>query len=67
MRQRLLTDPDWSQKATLLLQDVYQGIEPEVQRGRVRTFAASLEGPPALGLFRVSRGPGTRDSCAEPV
>ncbi|NQT86392.1 hypothetical protein HQ560_06475, partial [bacterium] len=39
MRERLLTDPDWSQKATLMLQDVYQGIEPEVERGRVKYLA----------------------------
>jgi hypothetical protein len=39
MRQRLLTDPNWSQKATLMMQDVYQGIEPEVKRGRVKYLA----------------------------
>ena len=39
MRERLLTDPDWSRKATLMLQDVYQGIEPEVKRGRVEYLA----------------------------
>jgi len=39
MRERLLADPNWSQKATLMLQDVYQGIEPEVKRGRVKYLA----------------------------
>ena len=37
--KQLLTDPDWSQKAELILQDVYRGIEPEVQRGRVKHLA----------------------------
>jgi len=39
VHEQLLTDPDWSQKATLMLQDVYQGIEPEVERGRVKHLA----------------------------
>ena len=39
LQERLLTDPDWSQKATLVLQDVYRGIEPEVKRGRVKYLA----------------------------
>ena len=37
--EQLLTDPDWSQKAVLTLQDVYRGIEPQVQRGRVKHLA----------------------------
>jgi mono/diheme cytochrome c family protein len=39
LHERLLTDPDWTQKGTLLLQDVYLGIEPEVKRGRVKYLA----------------------------
>jgi hypothetical protein len=37
--KQLLTDPDWSQKGTLFLQDVYQGIEPEIRRGQVKYLA----------------------------
>jgi len=36
---QMLKDPDWTQKATMLVHDVYQGIEPEVQRGRARYLA----------------------------
>jgi len=36
---QMLTDPDWSQKATMLLYDVYLGIEPEVERGRAKYLA----------------------------
>ena len=36
---QMLKDPDWTQKATMLLHDVYQGIEPEVQRGRAKYLA----------------------------
>ena len=39
LREQLLTDPDWSHKAVMVLQDVYQGIEPEVARGRVKHLA----------------------------
>ncbi len=39
LHERLLTDPDWSQKGALLLQDVYQGIEPEIRRGQVKYLA----------------------------
>ncbi len=35
----MLKDPDWTQKATLMMHDVYQGIEPEVQRGRAKYLA----------------------------
>ncbi|MFH1732463.1 MAG: hypothetical protein ABIF82_12550 [Planctomycetota bacterium] len=44
LHERLLTDPDWSRKATLTLQDVYLGIEPEVRRGRVK-YLAVMEQP----------------------
>jgi hypothetical protein len=37
--EQMLRDPDWSRKATLLLQDVYQGIAPEVARGRAKYLA----------------------------
>jgi len=39
LHKRLLTDPDWSQKSTLLMTDVYQGIEPEIKRGQVKYLA----------------------------
>ena len=39
LREQLLAAPDWSQKGTLTLQDVYRGIEPEVERGRVKYLA----------------------------
>jgi len=39
LREQLLTDPDWSQKAVMALQDVYQGIEPEIERGRAEHLA----------------------------
>ena len=39
LHERLLSDPDWSQKSTLLLQDVYQGLEPEIKRGRIKYLA----------------------------
>jgi hypothetical protein len=35
----MLKDPDWTQKATLMMHDVYQGIEPEVKRGRAKYLA----------------------------
>ena len=37
--EQMLADPDWSQKATILMHDVYQGIEPEIQRGRAEYLA----------------------------
>jgi len=37
--EQMLADPDWNQKATMLLYDVYQGIEPEVERGRAAYLA----------------------------
>ena len=37
--EQMLSDPDWDQKATMLMQDVYQGIEPEVSRGRAKYLA----------------------------
>ena len=36
---QMLADPDWDQKATMLMHDVYQGIEPEVKRGRAKYLA----------------------------
>ena len=44
LHQRLLDDPDWTQKATLMLQDVYQGLEPEIQRGQIK-YLAVMEQP----------------------
>ncbi|NQU22532.1 MAG: hypothetical protein HQ567_14740, partial [Candidatus Nealsonbacteria bacterium] len=37
--EQMLNDPDWSQKATMLLHDVYLGIEPEIERGRAGYLA----------------------------
>ncbi len=37
--EQMLADPDWSQKATMLLYDVYQGLEPEIERGRAKYLA----------------------------
>ncbi len=37
--KQMLSDPDWSQKATMLMHDVYQGIEPEIERGRAGYLA----------------------------
>jgi len=45
MASRLLTDPDWSQTGTLFLQDVYQGLEPEIKRGRVAYLAVMEQVP----------------------
>jgi hypothetical protein len=36
---QMLKDPDWTQKATLMMHDVYQGIEPEVKRGQAKYLA----------------------------
>jgi hypothetical protein len=36
---QMLKDPDWTQKATLVMHDVYQGIEPEVKRGQAKYLA----------------------------
>jgi len=36
---QMLKDPDWTQKGTLMMHDVYQGIEPEIARGRARYLA----------------------------
>ncbi|MCP4450725.1 MAG: hypothetical protein GY809_04640, partial [Planctomycetes bacterium] len=44
LHERLMSDPDWTQKATLMLQDVYQGIEPEIKRGQV-AYLAVMEQP----------------------
>jgi len=45
IRERLFTDPDWSQKGTLFMQDVYQGISPEIKRGRVKYLAVMEQVP----------------------
>ena len=37
--EQMLADPDWSQKASILMHDVYQGIEPEIERGRAKYLA----------------------------
>jgi len=37
--KQMLSDPDWDQKATMLVQDVYQGMEPEIERGRAKYLA----------------------------
>jgi hypothetical protein len=39
LHERLLADPDWTQKGTLTLQDVYVGLEPEIRRGQVKYLA----------------------------
>jgi len=39
LHERLLSDPDWTQKGTLTLQDVYIGLEPEIKRGQVKYLA----------------------------
>ncbi len=39
LHERLLTDPDWTQKGTLTLQDVHIGLEPEIKRGQVKYLA----------------------------
>jgi hypothetical protein len=44
LHERLLNDPDWDLKGTLLLQDVYQGLEPEIERGRIK-YLAVMEQP----------------------
>jgi len=45
MRNRLFTDPDWSQTGLLVLQDVYQGLEPEIERGQVAYLAVMEQVP----------------------
>lgn len=44
LHARLLNDPDWTQKGTLMLQDVYLGLEPEIKRGQVK-YLAVMEQP----------------------
>lgn len=44
LHQRLLEDPDWTQKGTLFLQDVYQGLTPEIKRGQIK-YLAVMEQP----------------------
>ena len=39
LHERLLNDPDWTQKSTLMMQDVYQGLEPEIKRGQIKYLA----------------------------
>ena len=44
LHKRLLDDPNWKQKATLTMQDVYQGLEPEIKRGQIK-YIAVMEQP----------------------
>jgi hypothetical protein len=44
LHQRLMDDPDWKQKGTLMLQDVYLGLEPEIKRGDIK-YIAVMEQP----------------------
>ncbi|MHC4199822.1 MAG: HzsA-related protein [Planctomycetota bacterium] len=44
LHARLLSDPDWNQKGRLILQDVYLGLEPEIERGRIK-YLAVMEQP----------------------
>ena len=44
LHERLLTDPDWTLKGTLSLQDVYLGLEPEIERGQIK-YLAVMEQP----------------------
>ncbi len=39
LHARLLSDPNWDQKSTLLLKDVYMGLEPEIKRGQIKYLA----------------------------
>jgi hypothetical protein len=49
IRERLFSDPDWSQKGTLFMHDVYQGIEPEIKRRRVKYLAVMEQVPETRG------------------
>ena len=44
LHARLLSDPDWTQKATLTMEDVYLGLEPEIKRGQIK-YLAVMEQP----------------------
>lgn len=44
LHEQMLNDPDWARKATLILQDVYLGLEPEIERGQVK-YLAVMEQP----------------------
>ncbi len=44
LHERMLDDPNWDERATMMLQDVYLGIEPEVKRGQVK-YIAVMEQP----------------------
>jgi len=64
MQRRLLSDPDWSRPGTLLLQDVYRGLEGSIERGRIAQIAVMEQVPEtrarggAMGLgafFYVNR------------
>ncbi len=56
--EQMLADPDWSQKATILMHDVYQGIEPEIERGRA-AYLAVMEQVIQSGGRGGSMGVGT--------
>lgn len=45
LENRLMNDPDWNKKATMLLEDVYLGIEPEVKRGSAKYLAVMEQIP----------------------
>jgi mono/diheme cytochrome c family protein len=44
LHERLLSDPDWTDTGTLILQDVYLGLEPEIKRGQIK-YLAVMEQP----------------------
>jgi hypothetical protein len=58
LHKRLLTDPDWSQKSTLMLQDVYLGLEPEIKRGQIK-YLAVMEQPAQSHARGGAMGVGT--------
>jgi hypothetical protein len=56
--EQMLADPNWDQTATMLLHDVYLGIEPEVERGRA-AYLAVMEQVIQSGGRGGSMGVGT--------
>ncbi len=55
---QMLADPDWSQKATMMMYDVYQGLEPEIERGQAK-YLAVMEQVVQSGPRGGSMGVGT--------
>jgi hypothetical protein len=45
LHERLLTDPNWEQKSTMYLVDVYLGLEPEIKRGEIKYLAVMEQVP----------------------